>query len=169
MAKGVQHPMRGLFLRHYLAQACKDALPDTGSKYEGDGGDVSHAVDFILRNFGETNRLWVRMQNQGPASQKKRREEERKQLKILVGTNLVRLSQLEGVDESRYASDVLPPLLEQVVNCRDAIAQPYLLDCIINVFPDEFHLATLDSFLTCCTQLRDKVCVRSILEAMMRR
>ena len=86
MAKGVQHPMRGLFLRHYLAQACKDALPDTGSKFEGDGGDVSHAVDFILRNFGETNRLWVRMQNQGPASQKKRREEERKQLKILVGT-----------------------------------------------------------------------------------
>ena len=169
MAKGVQHPMRGLFLRHYLAQACKDALPDTGSKFEGDGGDVSHAVDFILRNFGETNRLWVRMQNQGPASQKKRREEERKQLKILVGTNLVRLSQLEGVDEARYASDVLPPLLEQVVNCRDAIAQPYLLDCIINVFPDEFHLATLDSFLTCCTQLRDKVCVRSILEAMMRR
>ena len=71
MSKGVQHPMRGLFLRHYLAQACKDALPDTGSKYEGDGGDVSHAVDFILRNFGETNRLWVRMQNQGPASQKK--------------------------------------------------------------------------------------------------
>ena len=73
MAKGVQHPMRGLFLRHYLAQACKDALPDTGSKFEGDGGDVSHAVDFILRNFGETNRLWVRMQNQGPASQKKER------------------------------------------------------------------------------------------------
>ena len=84
-------------------------------------------------------------------------------------TKFTRLSQLEGIDESRYASDVLPPLLEQVVNCRDAIAQPYLLDCIINVFPDEFHLATLDSFLTCCTQLRDKVCVRSILEAMMRR
>ena len=169
MAKGVQHPMRGLFLRHYLAQACRDALPDTGSPFERDGGDVSHAVDFILRNFGETNRLWVRMQNQGPASQKKRREEERKQLKILVGTNLVRLSQLEGVDEERYARDVLPPLLEQVVNCRDAIAQPYLLDCIINVFPDEFHLVTLDSFLVCCTQLRDKVSVIDIIQAMMRR
>ena len=64
---------------------------------------------------------------------------------------------------------MLPPLLEQVVNCRDAIAQPYLAGLHHQRFSDEFHLATLDSFLTCCTQLRDKVCVRSILEAMMRR
>jgi len=169
MAKGVQHPMRGLFLRNYLAQACKDTLPDTGSAFEGDGGDVSHAVDFVLRNFGETNRLWVRMQNQGPTKDKKRREKERQELRILVGTNLVRLSQLDGVDVDRYVEAVLPRLLEQVVNCKDAIAQPYLLDCIIQVFPDDFHLATLDSFLTTCTQLRDKVNVRTILEAMMRR
>ena len=130
---------------------------------------MSHAVDFVLRNFGETNRLWVRMQNQGPTKDKKRREKERQELRILVGTNLVRLSQLDGVDVDRYVEAVLPRLLEQVVNCKDAIAQPYLLDCIIQVFPDDFHLATLDSFLTTCTQLRDKVNVRTILEAMMRR
>jgi vacuolar protein sorting-associated protein 35 len=35
MVKGVQHPQRGLFLRHYLAQKCKDKLPDVGSPYEG--------------------------------------------------------------------------------------------------------------------------------------
>jgi len=170
MTKGVQHPMRGLFLRNYLAQACKDKLPDTGSKFEGRaGGDVSHAVDFILRNFSETNRLWVRMQNQGPTKEKKRREKERQDLRILVGTNLVRLSQLEGVDVERYKTAVLPRLLEQVVNCKDAIAQPYLLDCIIQVFPDEFHLATLDAFLAVCTQLKEKVNVRLILESMMKR
>ncbi|KAJ8601095.1 hypothetical protein CTAYLR_007836 [Chrysophaeum taylorii] len=169
MAKGVQHPMRGLFLRNYLSHACRDKLPDTGSKFEGQGGDVSHAVDFVLRNFSETNRLWVRMQNQGPSKERKRREKERQDLRILVGTNLVRLSQLEGVDVERYVQAVLPKLLEQVVNCKDSIAQPYLLDCIIQVFPDEFHLATLDSFLETCTQLRDKVNVRVILEAMMKR
>ncbi|KAH8098422.1 hypothetical protein JL720_1365 [Aureococcus anophagefferens] len=98
MAKGVQHPMRGLFLRNYLAQACKDKLPDAGSEYEGHGGDVSDAVDFVLQNFSETNRLWVRMQNQGAKNERKRREKERQELRILVGTNLVRLSQLDGVD-----------------------------------------------------------------------
>ncbi|KAH8074057.1 hypothetical protein JL721_2616 [Aureococcus anophagefferens] len=150
MAKGVQHPMRGLFLRNYLAQACKDKLPDAGSEYEGHGGDVSDA-------------------NQGAKNERKRREKERQELRILVGTNLVRLSQLDGVDVGCYVETVLPRLLEQVVNCKDSIAQPYLLDCIIQVFPDEFHLATLESFLTTCTQLRDKVNVRVILEAMMRR
>mmetsp|Transcript_15259 Transcript_15259/g.22918 ORF Transcript_15259/g.22918 Transcript_15259/m.22918 type:complete len:880 (-) Transcript_15259:6716-9355(-) len=170
MAKGVQHPMRGLFLRNYLATACKDKLPDTGSKFEGRaGGNVTHAVDFILRNFSETNRLWVRMQNQGPSKERKRREKERQDLRILVGTNLVRLSQLEGVDAESYATNILPKLLEQVVNCKDTIAQPYLLDCIIQVFPDEFHLATLDAFLAICTQLKEKVNVRLILESMMKR
>jgi vacuolar protein sorting-associated protein 35 len=42
--------------------------------------------------------LWVRMQRQGSSKTKRRlrREKERQQLRILVGTNLVRLSQLEG-------------------------------------------------------------------------
>jgi hypothetical protein len=35
MVKGVQQPLRGLFLRYYLAQKCKDKLPDIGSPYEG--------------------------------------------------------------------------------------------------------------------------------------
>ena len=42
------------------------------------------------------NRLWVRMQRSTSAKKakkKKRREKERQQLRILVGTNLVRLSQ----------------------------------------------------------------------------
>eukprot|EP00959_Pyramimonas_sp_CCMP1952_P239164 4998012-Pyramimonas_sp.AAC.1 len=30
MTRGVQHPLRGLFLRAYLAQMTKDRLPDTG-------------------------------------------------------------------------------------------------------------------------------------------
>ena len=133
MTRGVQHPVRGLFLRTYLSQArerpvpvtpaiasswnrrasaprtstvlcvlsthpriypriytrvyprirpdrtpvrfdgaqmSKNLLPDTGSEYEGDGGSVSDAVEFVLQNFTEMNKLWVRMQHQGPARDK---------------------------------------------------------------------------------------------------
>ena len=55
------------------------------------------------------------------------------ELRILVGTNLVRLSQLESVGVDMYRSLVLPGVLEQVVSCRDAIAQEYLMECIIQV------------------------------------
>lgn len=43
---------------------------------------------------------------------------------------------------------------EQVVNCKDEIAQFYLMDCIIQVFPDEYHLQTLDVLLGACPQLQ---------------
>lgn len=35
MCRAVQHPIRGLFLRSYLAQISRDKLPDIGSEYEG--------------------------------------------------------------------------------------------------------------------------------------
>ena len=48
----------------------------------------------------EMNKLWVRLQHLPGEGRnkdvKKRRERERNDLRILVGTNLVRLSQLEG-------------------------------------------------------------------------
>lgn len=35
MCRGIQHPVRGLFLRSYLSQVSRDKLPDIGSEYEG--------------------------------------------------------------------------------------------------------------------------------------
>ena len=50
------------------------------------------------------NKLWVRLQHQGHTRDREKREAERRELRILVGTNLVRLSQLEGVDLRIYQS-----------------------------------------------------------------
>lgn len=169
MIKGVQHPMRGLFLRHYLTQVSKNRLPDAGSPYEGIGGNVHDAISFLLQNFTEANRLWVRLQHQGAAKDRKRREKERMDLRILVGTNLVRLSQLEGLDMLEYKNSILPKVVEEILACKDTIAQSYLMECIIQVFPDDFHLGTLEAFLQTCTSLKEKVNVRAILELMMDR
>lgn len=35
MCRGVQHPIRGLFLRSYLSQVSRDKLTDTASEDEG--------------------------------------------------------------------------------------------------------------------------------------
>lgn len=60
------------------------------------------SIDFILLNFSEMNKLWVRMQHQGHTRDRNKREQERRELRILVGTNLVRLSQLECIDIEKY-------------------------------------------------------------------
>lgn len=84
MCRGIQHPVRGLFLRSYLSQISRDKLPDIGSEYEGDADTVNDAMEFVLQNFTEMNKLWVRMQHQGPAREKDKREKERSELRDLV-------------------------------------------------------------------------------------
>ena len=89
---------------------------------------------FFLRNFllQCTRNILPNTLETGHFEEDKRKRE-RMELRILVGTNLVRLSQLETVGVDMYRSMVLPGILEQVVSCRDAIAQEYLMECIIQV------------------------------------
>lgn len=115
------------------------------------------------------NKLWVRLQHQGHSRDREKREMERRELRILVGTNLVRLSQLEGVDLEMYTRTILPSILEQVVNCKDVIAQEYLMEVVIQVFPDDFHLRTLGPFLSACAQLHPKVNIKQIVISLIDR
>ena len=111
---------------------------------------------------------------------------ERRELRILVGTNLVRLSQLDGVDLDMYQKTILPSVLEQVVNCKDVIAQEYLMEVVIQVchnispklhlfaqfsqvFTDEFHLHSLGPFLSATAQLHPKVNIKQIVIALIDR
>ena len=66
MCKGVQHPVRGLFLRNYLSQVSKDRLlnPIPGLFTSEDG------IRFVLANFTQMNRLWIRMQRKGQENSK---------------------------------------------------------------------------------------------------
>lgn len=165
MCSGVQHPLRGLFLRNYLLQMCKEVLPATNENPSE--GVLQDSLDFILTNFAEMNKLWVRIQHQGHSRERDRKEKDRQDLRLLVGTNLVRLSQLEGVDVDCYKETVLPSVLEQIVSSRDSIAQEYLMECLIQVFPDDFHLATLKPFFNSCALLMARVNVRNIVTALI--
>ncbi|KAF8535556.1 vacuolar protein sorting-associated protein 35 [Trichophaea hybrida] len=165
MARGVQHPIRGLFLRYYLSQQARDSLPSGNS--DGPEGNFQDSISFIITNFIEMNKLWVRLQHQGHSREREKRTQERKELQLLVGSNLVRLSQL--VDLETYKNVILPPLLEQVVQCRDVLAQEYLLEVITQVFPDEFHLHTLDHVLSATARLNPNVNVKAIVIGIMDR
>jgi vacuolar protein sorting-associated protein 35 len=198
-----QNPIRGLFLRNYLLTALRDKLPDgaapvaapavESSPLEGEEaapdataaapvpavdpeqetGTVVDSYEFVLANFMEMNKLWVRLQHlPGEGKNKdvrKRRERERNDLRILVGTNLVRLSQLEGVTSKIYGESILPRILEHIVAEGDPLSQAYLMDCLVQVFPDEYHIETMPILLGVCPRLRDKVNIRTILNGLMER
>ncbi|KAF2153324.1 vacuolar protein sorting-associated protein 35 [Myriangium duriaei CBS 260.36] len=165
MSRGVQHPVRGLFLRYYLSGQARDYLPSGNG--QGPEGNLQDSISFILTNFVEMNKLWVRLQHQGHSRDREQRTKERQELQLLVGSNLVRLSQL--VDLESYKTVILSPLLEQVVQCRDVLAQEYLLEVITQVFPDEYHLHTLDQFLAATARLNPQVNIKAIVIGMMDR
>lgn len=169
LCKGIQHPLRGLFLRYYLSQMLKDKVPDTGSEYEGEGGDVEDAFEFIFNNFNESNRLWVRIQHQGANKDKTKREKERHDLRVLVGANLVRMSQLEGMTQEFYASRALPTILEHIISVKDVMSQQYLLESMIQVFPDDFHIRTLETLLTSFARALPGVEMKPIVVTLMTR
>lgn len=98
-----------------------------------------------------------------------RREKERQQLADLVGKNLTYVSQLDGLDFTLYQEKVLPNVMEQIINCKDDIAQQYLMQCVIQGFPDEFHLGTLDVLLGACPELQPGVKVHTILASLVDR
>lgn len=182
MSRGVQHPIRGLFLRYYLSGQARDHLPT--STGDGPEGNLQDSISFILTNFVEMNKLWVRLQHQGHSRERELRTKERQELQLLVGSNLVRLSQLVDIDA--YKTVILQPLLEQVVQCRDVLAQEYLLEGMISssetvafaddlgevitqVFPDEFHLNTLDQLLPAISRLNPHVNIKAIVIGLMDR
>ncbi|KAJ2888014.1 retromer complex subunit Vps35 [Coemansia asiatica] len=163
MARGVQHPTRGLFLRYYLGQMTKDYLPLSGSDSDGPEGNLEDSTHFILTNFVEMNKLWVRLQHQGLSKDKERREAERRDLRTLVGSNLLRLASLNGVPRSTYEEAILPKLLSQVVSCRDTLAQEYLMEALVQAFSDEWHLATIGQLMEAISALGPKVSIKNIV------
>ena len=82
------------------------------------------------------------------------------------------------VAEADTAAWLLRPLLqevvqarmmEQVVSCKDEIAQQYLMQCIIQGFPDEFHLGTLPALLAALPELQQGVRVHLIVASLLDR
>ena len=60
-------------------------------------------------------------------------------------------------------------MMEQVVSCKDEIAQQYLMQCIIQGFPDEFHLGTLTILLSSLPELQSGVKVHLIVASLLDR
>lgn len=64
---------------------------------------------------------------------------------------------------------VQPRFMEQIINCRDDIAQQYLMQCVIQCFPDEFHVGTLSQLINALPELQPGVKVHTIFSSLLDR
>ena len=144
---------------------------------EGEGGHHRSGETYGTTANGHDRSVYERHQQfatsrgiiDSTQMERERREKERLELRDIVGKNLTVLSQLEGVDIKTYSEIVLPRVLEQIVNCRDDVAQPYLMIALAQAFPSEYHLATCADFLTAVCSLKPTVQMSAIFTSLSER
>ena len=158
--KGVQNPTRGLFLRYYLLKMIKDKLPDNDE-------DLEVSVKFILQNLDEMNRLWIRLSSGCSGNEKLIREKERNELKVLVGENIIRLSDLNHITLDKYKNEILPKLISIVLESKDILSQQYLIECIIHAFSENFNISCMNILLDTITKSISGVDVKGLYINLM--
>ena len=157
VVKQVQNPVKGLFIRNYLLKMVKDKLPDKGNIYEKEGGTFEDSVKFLIQNIEEMTLLWVRLLIGVEGIEKKKREIERDELKILIGESMYKLSSLESLNKEIYEEQILPKLLKVIIDSKDALSQQYLMECIIHSFPNSYNIKCIEQILDTMTQLEEGV------------
>mmetsp|Transcript_84420 Transcript_84420/g.149339 ORF Transcript_84420/g.149339 Transcript_84420/m.149339 type:complete len:848 (-) Transcript_84420:44-2587(-) len=175
MLDAVQEPIRGLFLRYYLLQVVKEKLHCLQS-------GISGAMKFFLINFKASASLWQRLRLEGKRAlsssvakeevqvqQEWQLDDRRHALRLLVGSHLMQIARLDGLTVELYAKVVLPDVLRQITLCEDPPGQAYLLQSFIEVFPDDFHIHTLDRVLAVCAQVHWAVDLQPLLQRLLRR
>jgi vacuolar protein sorting-associated protein 35 len=167
MIKGVQNPIRGLFVRYYLLKRLKDKVPDKDNVYLQEGGSMDDTFKFIIQNMDEMNRLWIRLGSDVMGNEKLLRDKERNELKILVGESINRLSSLDGLTLELYEKEVLPKLIQIILDSNDPMSQQYLMECIIHAFSDTYNIKCLELFLNTCSRLTAGVDIKGLFISLM--
>ena len=94
--KEAQSPVRGIFVRYYLARMMKGRLPDGDNRPIKEGGcTILDTISFLTKNLEEMNRCWIRMTLNASIDEKPILEKERYDLKTLISDAIEMLSKLD--------------------------------------------------------------------------
>ena len=169
LVKAVQNPTKGLFLRNYLLKMLKDKLPDKDNVYLREGASFEDSLKFLIENMEEMIRLWIRLSVGTSGGEKMKREQERDELKILIGESMNKLTSLENLNLDLYENNVLPRLLDIIVNSKDRLCQQYLMECIIHAFPDSYNVKCMERLLEAISYLEQGVDIGNIFVSLMQK
>ena len=125
------------------------------------------SLKFLIQNLDEMNRLWIRISSDVIGNEKILRDKERVELKILVGESINRLSSLEGLTIEIYEKDVLPKLVQIILESNDILSQQYLMECIIHAFSDSYNIKCIELILNTLSRLLPGVDIKGLFISLM--
>ena len=170
--KEAQSPIRGIFVRYYLAKMMKGRLPEGDNKYIKEGFSIKDTINFLIKNLEEMNILWIRMSLNASIDEISAFIKERLDIKTLIKDVIEIISKLEGINIDLYEKEILPKLVDIVFMYDDYLSQEFILECIFNLFPENYNIKCLDFLLLTLSKLVQGVNIKklfvNILEKMNR-
>eukprot|EP00477_Mikrocytos_mackini_P000554 GAHX01000592.1.p1 GENE.GAHX01000592.1~~GAHX01000592.1.p1 ORF type:complete len:778 (-),score=146.35 GAHX01000592.1:23-2356(-) len=144
---GVLDPNRGLFLRFYFINTCKEHIIKASQSKankcslnkENPGlcegklsicGELGHAEELVMRNMKQSLKLWNRVGTFSRMSEKSKNIEYRNALKMLVGANVSLLGELAAASKGE--------IIESVLKNMDKYKETdkiYVIECLLSTFP----------------------------------
>jgi vacuolar protein sorting-associated protein 35 len=158
LTKEAQSPIRGIFVRYFLIQMLKGRLPDGDNKFIKQGKcTIKDTTDFLIKNFEEMNRAWIRMTLNASIEERPILEKERDDSKKLIHDAIEMFTQLEDLNMELYEKEILPKLIEIIFMYDDYISQEYIMECILTLFPESYNIKNLDFLLLTISKLIEGV------------
>ena len=74
---------------------------------------------------------------------------------------------MDGLDLDLYQMEILPKIVEILLESKDQLSQQYLMECIIHAFPDEYNIQCMKLILETMSKLTQGVDVISLYIALM--
>ena len=168
--KEAQSPIRGIFVRYYLAQMMKGRLPEGDNKYIKEGFSIKDTINFLMKNLEEMNILWIRMSLNASIDEISALIKERMDIKVLIKDVIEIISKLEGITIDLYEKEILPKIVEIVFMYDDYLSQEFIMECIFTLFPENYNIKCLDFLLLTLSKLVQGVSIKklfvNILEKM---
>lgn len=166
--KSAQNPLRGIFVRYFFLQIIKDKFPQKDNIYVKEkGGTFQDTVLFLIKNFEEINRSWIRLSADAPEFEKPNKEIERLNLKPLILDALTMISSLEEVTMELYENLILPKIIEIIFMYNDTLSQEYIMECIIRIFPVEYNIKCMEFILLTLSKLSAGVNIKMLFIIML--
>jgi len=146
MLAGVQHPLLSLPLRTFVAKLLVDAWkPQEGAT----DLETEHLVDHLMDNWENMVDALMRVPSYGfelrPLSSSSARNDLAacrwvlaEQLSILLGSQFTVLARTAFLKSAIFREKMLPMLSQRILRIAEAPLQEYLLECLIQAFPEEF-------------------------------
>ncbi|KAH0477278.1 MAG: hypothetical protein KVP17_003022 [Porospora cf. gigantea B] len=165
MLKGVQHPMRGIFLRYYFFQCIRD-------KGAVNYDESSAFITAYTRNAKDAATLWVRLRFQGASASDAKLMADWEAATPLVLVHVVYLCELGLADVDVHRAFVLP-LLEYLENSpglkKLPQAQEILMETLVTHLRPTRVIMAVAEILSCTVKLEPGVRIRQALSTLMNR